>query len=110
VIHHLDASSKRRFFKAVHRVLHPSGRFLLVDVARREGENRDAYLDRYMEGVRHWTILDERRFAEVHAHITGYDFPEPLPDLLAMGSEAGFVRARLEGSFGDHHVLSYPKA
>lgn len=106
-IHHLDTSSKERLFRAVSRVLRPEGRFLLVDIARRQGERRAEYLERYLGFMRQWPVLDEGQLVEACHHVANYDFPEPLPDLLAMGERAGLQCSATPASFGDHHLLEF---
>lgn len=108
-IHHLDTASKERLFRAVGRVLQPGGRFLLVDIARREGEGRAEYLERYLGFMRSWSALDEGQLAEACHHVASYDFPEPLPDLLAMGERVGLACPVSQVSFGDHHLLEFAK-
>ena len=109
-LHHLATRAKQDFFLAVHRVLSPAGRLLLVDIARRAYETREQYLERYLAFMRGWSVLDERQIEEACSHVAQYDFPEPLPDLLGMGRLAGFQSSTVIAGFGDHHVMEFLKS
>jgi len=89
-------------------VLSPGGRFLLIDIARRERESREEYLARYLAFMRSWPVLDEGQLAEACHHVSNYDFPEPLPDLLAMAERVGLACAA-PVSFGDHYLMEFVK-
>lgn len=109
-LHHLTTQAKKDFFLAVYRVLLPSGRLLLVDIARRKHETREQYLERYLSFMRGWSVLDERQIEEACSHVAQYDFPEPLSDLLEMGRLAGFQSSTVIAGFGDHHVMEFLKS
>jgi tRNA (cmo5U34)-methyltransferase len=64
-VHHLPADGKRDLFMRVARELRPGGRFVLGDLVAVD------------EHVTPWT--------------PGYDFPDPLDDLVAWLGEAGFA-------------------
>lgn len=107
-VHHLDALEKQALFYACSRTLAPGGRFLMVDVAREEGETREAYLVRYLRMVRtQWTAIPPEQREEACTHIAAHDFPATLGELFHMAAVAGFAQSRALGRFGDHHVLEF---
>lgn len=108
-VHHLDASSKQELFRACSQSLTQGGRFLMVDVLRKEGETREQYMERYLNIVgNHWTALALEQREEIRQHVAVYDFPATLAELNHMAGAVGLAPAHPLGSFGDHHVIEFP--
>jgi hypothetical protein len=91
-IHHLVTEDKLRLFKAIRGMV---GRtFLLYEPARREGEDREAYVRRFLAAQAPlWTTLDDEERAQISHHIATCDLPETASGWLALGREAGFATA-----------------
>jgi SAM-dependent methyltransferase len=109
-VHHLDAEEKQQLFHASAESLAPGGRFILVDIAREEGETRQHYLDTYLHTMRtQWTAVRPEDMDAACAHVAAYDFPETVADLTRMASKAGFREAQLVDRFAQHHVMVFQK-
>jgi SAM-dependent methyltransferase len=109
-VHHLDAGEKQQLFHACAESLSPGGRFILVDIARQEGETREQYLDTYLSTMRtEWTALRPEDMEAACAHVATYDFPETVADLMRMGTAASFRDIQLVDCFAQHHVLVFQK-
>lgn len=110
-VHHLDAKEKQELFHACAECLTPYGRFILVDIAREEGETREQYLETYIHTMRtQWTAVQPADMNAACAHVATYDFPETVADLIQMSQTAGFNTARLVNRYAQHHVLVFEKA
>ncbi len=110
-VHHLDAEEKQQLFHASAEGLAPGGRFILVDIARQEGETRQQYLDTYLHTMRtQWTAVRAEDMDAACAHVAAYDFPETVADLTRLATQAGFVEAQLVDRFAQHHVMVFQKA
>ena len=72
-LHHLDTAAKLAFMREVRQRIDANGAFLIYEPARRDGEDRPAYLDRLEAiGRRDWTELTParvRRGVEARAHV-----------------------------------------
>jgi SAM-dependent methyltransferase len=109
-VHHLDAGEKQQLFHACAGSLAPGGRFILVDIARQEGESREQYLDTYLHTMRtQWTAVRPEDMEAACAHVAAYDFPETVADLTHMAAAASFRDIQLVDRFAQHHVLVFQK-
>lgn len=109
-VHHLDAEEKQQLFHACAASIAPGGRFILVDIARQEGETRQQYLDTYLRTMRtEWTAVRPEDMDAACAHVAAYDFPETVADLTRMGTAASFRDIQLVDRFAQHHVLVFQK-
>lgn len=109
-LHHLAAAGKEKFLALCHEKLAPGAALLLVDVAREEGETREAYLTKYLKFMRReWTEVPQDELEEACAHVQAHDFPETESALEMMGRRAGFVRMGRMAAFGPHRVWEFPK-
>jgi ubiquinone/menaquinone biosynthesis C-methylase UbiE len=107
-VHHLGVAEKQQLFHACARVLAPGGVFILVDIAREEGESRQQYLDTYLHTLRsQWTAVRPEDIDAACAHVAAYDFPETVADLQQMGTNAAFRESTLVERFAQHHVLVF---
>ena len=79
-LHHFHTSQKQEFLDVARDRLAPGGELLLVDVVRRDGETRDAYLARYTQMVRTWPMNSDVQ-DRIIAHVTTFDFPEEISTL-----------------------------
>ncbi|MGV3664036.1 MAG: class I SAM-dependent methyltransferase [Prosthecobacter sp.] len=107
-VHHLDAAEKQELFHACAARLAPGGVFLMVDVVREEGQNREDYLHGYLGTMRtHWTAVHPEQLDEACAHVAAFDFPEMLSDLTHMAANAGLAQTRLLQRHAQHHILQF---
>jgi cyclopropane fatty-acyl-phospholipid synthase-like methyltransferase len=109
-VHHLDAEEKQQLFHACAASLAPGGRFILVDIARQQGETRQQYLDTYLHTMRtQWTAVRPEDMDAACAHVAAYDFPETVSDLTRMAAAASFRDIQLVERFAQHHVFVFQK-
>jgi ubiquinone/menaquinone biosynthesis C-methylase UbiE len=107
-IHHLDSTAKQQLFHACARRLKPGGKFIMVDVAREEGQTREQYLKEYVGFMRTgWTEVIPEQLDEACAHVTAYDFPETIRDLTRMAKQAALTKTRLVNRFAQHQILLF---
>jgi hypothetical protein len=89
-------------------VLAPGGVFILVDIAREEGQSRQQYLDTYLHTMRsQWTAVRPVDIDAACAHVAAYDFPETVADLQQMAANAAFRESTLVERFAQHHVMVF---
>ncbi len=93
-LHHLQTSDKQALMREVRSAVGGSGFFLIYEPIRREGETREAYLDRF-ERINHaaWSTLTSDEWVSVLRHVRAADFPEPASLWAQLGRNAGFSRA-----------------
>jgi len=94
-IHHLSTEDKLHLMKAIRGATRARGIFLLYEPARRDGEDRAAYLDRFMRTCKPlWTALTPTEWDRTWQHISTCDFPETATGWCELGREVGFDQAR----------------
>jgi SAM-dependent methyltransferase len=87
-IHHLSDDDKARFLRLCRRHLAPNGLFLWADVFRPPGEDRPAYVARYVGRIRSdWGVLAPEQQQPVIDHLSQFDFP-PDRDTIRDAAEA----------------------
>ncbi|HIK32794.1 MAG TPA: hypothetical protein IGS17_11325 [Oscillatoriales cyanobacterium M59_W2019_021] len=53
---------------------------ILIDAIRSSGENRESYIDRYLDNVRRdWSLLEAREVTMVEDRMRSSDFPALNP-------------------------------
>lgn len=93
-LHHLDSDGKLAFMREVREGMRGDGVFLVYEPTRRNGEDRDGYLERIDEvGRREWTALSADEYAEAMNHIRTCDLQETVYGWAELGLEAGFSSA-----------------
>jgi len=111
-VHHLPIREKQDFFRLAHGRLAPRGSLLYADVFRRDGETREAYLDRYVGMMRRdWVGMPPESLASTSEHVTQRDFPESIEALAAMAREADFQYPRelFRDATGFHRLMAFTK-
>ena len=94
-IHHLATDDKLRLMKAIRGATGARGIFLLYEPTRRAGEDRAAFLDRFMRTNKPlWSVLTPAEWDQIWHHVTTCDFPETAAVWCELGREAGFREAR----------------
>jgi hypothetical protein len=90
-LHHLKTPDKQTLMREVRAAVGDSGRFLIYEPIRHEGESRPAYLDRFEQINRSaWAALTPEEWAAILAHVRAADFPEPPSVWAQLGRGAGF--------------------
>ncbi|GAB4530732.1 MAG: hypothetical protein Tsb0014_13630 [Pleurocapsa sp.] len=91
--HHLTLEQKDDIFQQLHQLLNPGGVFLLIDIVAKEGENRETYIQRYLDDVnRKWLQLTLGEIAIVSHHMLEHDFPESETTLKSLAQKYGFQK------------------
>lgn len=92
-LHHLFLPQKDLIFGEIAKMLKPNGIFILIDVFRKELEERNTYLKRYLDDVKkRWSLLTPQECLIVEEHISSSDFPETAQTLSELGRKHGFKR------------------
>jgi SAM-dependent methyltransferase len=93
-LHHLTLAQKDYILEQLSHLLNANSVFILIDIVRREDENREAYIKRYLDGVnKDWSLLTSQEILMVEAHISSSDFPETQETLHLMAQKHGFIRS-----------------
>ena len=83
-------------FEVIEQVFHllkPKGVFVLIDIVCKEGEDREKFVNRYLENMRqNWTALSSQDMSMIENHISTYDFPETQTTLYQLAQKHNFVR------------------
>ncbi len=92
-LHHLTYAQKDHFIGEVFNFLHPQGKFILIDIVRRDNEDRQDFLRRYFNDMkRDWVEFTSDDYLIVESHVSSSDFPETKEDLIAMGYKNNFKK------------------
>ena len=76
-LHHFQSQDKQRILGQIARVLMPQGRFLWIDIACLEGEDRSGYIHRIQDEIRNrWVPMPTQHCEDAIEHICNHDFPE----------------------------------
>lgn len=94
-LHHLATEQKAHCLSLLAEGLPSDGMFLLLDLVRRDGEERAAYLARYAAEVQNWTGLTPEEKASIDEHMATCDFPETVTEMASLGRRSGFLEVEL---------------
>lgn len=109
-IHHLKLDEKAQFFRAAADCLSKEGWLILVDVVREENEDREGFLEGYLNFMReNWTSVPPEQLEEACAHVRDHDYPECLSTLRKMAGEAGLRSTWLISRHAQHHTLLFSR-
>jgi SAM-dependent methyltransferase len=92
-LHHLRAEDKKAFMRMVASLLSPGGLFLIWEPTCLEGEDREAWMDRFCRMRPRWSTFTDEEFAAVDSHNRASDFPETTSTWIRMARAAGFGKA-----------------
>jgi hypothetical protein len=92
-VHHLVTEDKIKFLKAIKAA---TNEFVMIyEPARREGEDRPSYLDRFCAVNRPlWKELTTEEWNQIENHVRSSDLPEPRSGWIDVGKQAGFSNSR----------------
>ena len=87
-IHHLSTQDKLSLMKAIRGATGSGGIFLLYEPTRRAGEDRAAWLDRFVRTNQPlWTVLTPPEWDQIWHHVATCDFPETAAVWTELGRE-----------------------
>ena len=93
-LHHLHRPAKRLLMRRARRVVGETGRLLVYENASPGPESRAAWLRRWDADRPRWRAFGDDEWESMSRHVHARDYPEPHETWLALGSDAGFRRAR----------------
>jgi cyclopropane fatty-acyl-phospholipid synthase-like methyltransferase len=109
-LHHLSRDQKARLFGAAGQCLSDNGWLLMVDVARKEGQSREAYLQEYLRDMRErWTKIPPDQLEAACEHVAACDYPEYLTALQEMAKTSGLIHSRVICRYGQHHAVLFSR-
>lgn len=96
-LHHLSRENKGAFLRECRKHLkHNHCHMLFFEELAREGESREAYLDRWWTFCESdWTVMGEGDKQSFREYAMTSDFPEPLSKYQSLARDAGFHGADL---------------
>jgi SAM-dependent methyltransferase len=89
-LHHFLTPAKLDVMRLMRNVVRDHGIFLIYENASPDGEDRDAWLQRWDDQKPSWPALATEEWDAMKVHVHTNDFPETNSDWYALGSEAGF--------------------
>jgi hypothetical protein len=72
----------------------PGGALLVADVFRKDGEDRQTYLERYKARTVGWVALEEEERGSILEHVCSSDYPSERSEFVALAGRAGWGKAR----------------
>lgn len=108
-VHHLDTRQKAQLVQSCAALLAPGGEFLMIDVVREEGQDRDTYIAAYIERMRGWTAVAAELIDEACEHVAAHDQPDSFTTLASLAAAAGFGQAEIVERHGPHHLLRFTR-
>jgi cyclopropane fatty-acyl-phospholipid synthase-like methyltransferase len=71
VLHHLSLAQKDKVIEQVSHLLKTNGIFILIDIVCKEGEDKEQFVNRYLENMRqNWTALSSQDMSIMENHIS----------------------------------------
>ncbi|MDM9583055.1 MULTISPECIES: class I SAM-dependent methyltransferase [unclassified Nostoc] len=93
VLHHLSLEEKDSIIGQLKHLLTSKGVFILIDVVRKEGEDRETYLKCYLDNVqKDWSLITPQEYLMLANHISSSDFPETQKTLDEISQTYNFTR------------------
>lgn len=104
--HHLNLEQKDHIFNQLRQLLLPGGIFVLIDLVSQKGENREAYIKRYLQNVeQQWSQLTFEEMTLVSSHMLGSDYPETQKTLELLAANNGFKNMKCLYQHADNTQL-----
>jgi ubiquinone/menaquinone biosynthesis C-methylase UbiE len=90
-LHHFLSDDKIQLITECGRILSRGGSLIWIDAVRREGESREAYIDRLTHTMENdWTALTVEQRARACDHVRESDYPETGGWMCEHVEQAGF--------------------
>jgi len=91
-LHHLRALEKREFMRRVRAALSRDGLFLIWEPTCFDGEDREAWLERFHSLRPEWDAVTDEEFTAIESHCRASDYAETASAWEEIGRDAGFAR------------------
>ena len=91
--HHLNLEQKDYIFGQIKKLLSPGGIFISIDLVSQEGEDRDSYINRYLQNAKDkWLKLTSEEMSLVSHHMLESDYPETQKTWELLAKKNGFQK------------------
>ena len=92
-LHHLLLEQKDSIIGDFSNLLTADGVFILIDVCRKQEEDRGSYITRYLEDIeQNWSLISPKEYLLLADHIRLNDFPESQETLHEIAQKHNFNR------------------
>jgi SAM-dependent methyltransferase len=109
-VHHLDDNMKAAMIRMASEKLSPGGLFIYVDVFRKDGMDRDEYINRYCDHMdMHWPLLSVDEKQSIRNHVTQFDFPSTVGLILTHARSSGLENMAIHTNDETHCFLCFKK-
>jgi ubiquinone/menaquinone biosynthesis C-methylase UbiE len=109
-IHHLNDDDKSILFSECQRTLNSKGYFVCIDVMRNEMQERDIYINQYLQAVNlQWPAMSEEERQRISDHVRANDFPLCPTQYAALAHHAGLRHLHCLDAHGFHQAWAYQK-
>ncbi|MBE9240263.1 class I SAM-dependent methyltransferase [Synechocystis salina] len=110
-LHHLLLKEKEQFFAHCFSLLRPGGYLLIYDVFRQPHQDRQQYLQAYLDRAQsQWLALAPDQIQAIAGHIKECDFPELVATMAEISQKVGFMphQVLFTEPRGFHHCFAFP--
>ena len=92
-LHHLESPDKEVIMREALGVLGGTGAMVIYEPTCREGESREAYVERFAATTKtRWRALDPAEWRSIEEHVARCDLPETPTGWQRLARDAGFTR------------------
>lgn len=92
-LHHFSVEEKEIIIHNIWNLLRPNGVFILIDTVCQDNEDRETFIQRYLDGVRNnWSELTAEEYVLVANHISTSNFPETQKTIYRLAKKHDFTQ------------------
>jgi ubiquinone/menaquinone biosynthesis C-methylase UbiE len=92
-LHNLNTKNKDLMIHNIWDILQPNGVFILIDLVSQDNEDRETYIQRYLDGVQNnWSELTPDEYVIVENHILKNYFPESPKTIYELAKKHDFTQ------------------
>ncbi len=92
-LHNLTIEEKEVIFSNIWDILQPNGVFILIDTVSQDNEDRETYIQRYLDGVlNNWSELTPEEYVIIENHISKSYFPETQNNTYKLAKKYNFTQ------------------
>jgi ubiquinone/menaquinone biosynthesis C-methylase UbiE len=105
-MHHLEDHQKVQLLRDCFDKMNDYGMMILIDIFRKEDSTREEYIDQYFSMIKEeWVALDEKEKQLIYDHISAFDHPATLTDMISWAQETGFSIEQFPIADDKHFML-----
>jgi SAM-dependent methyltransferase len=110
-IHHVQQEEKGKLLRDIYQKLDRQGLAVIIDVFRKEGQSRPAYLEDYLDWLsREWKEMSKSEIQLIRSHIMAFDFPDAIGWFTDFARSVGFTVEVDAEPQGRHYLLVLKKS